>query len=194
MEAKVNRKLRAILNILVVSMIASEVTAVDEISEYGSCMTISPVQTSILTDNTLDAVYTVAKVTAPAVQSIIFDWTACTTTDDLIEGVFIHTDESQMNSGTMNFYVGGQKCTDTSGVGVNAIGGVFNCGLSGRTFEARCDIECSDRMAVVEIKLWKQKIMNVYGTPYIFDGNVARVPSFSDIDYVWGVGSYYSPT
>ena len=137
MSAKMISKLRAILGTLIASMITIHVTAVDEISEYGSCMTISPVQTDILTDKKLDTVYTVAKTTA--VQSIIFDWTACTTTDDLIEGVWIHTDESQMSSGTMNFYVGGQKCLDTNGVGVAAIGGVFNCGLSGRTLEARCE-------------------------------------------------------
>jgi len=179
MAAKISMKLRAILSTLVAWMIASQVTAVDEISEYGSCMTISPVQNDILTDHKLDAVYSVAKATAPAVQSIIFDWTACTTTDDLIEGVWIHTDESQMTAGTMNFYVDGVLCPDTNGVGVNAIGGVFNCGLSGKTFEARCEPECDTKMAVIELKLWKQKILTVYGTPYMFDGNAPGRSNYS---------------
>ena len=143
-------------------------------------MTISPVQNDILIDHELNAVYSVAKTTAPAVQSIIFDWTACTAIDDLIEGVWIHTDESQMTSGTMNFYVNGVLCPDTNGVGVNAIGGVFNCGLSGRTFEAICEPECDTKMAVIEIKLYKQKIMSAYGTPYMFDGNVAVKTNYSN--------------
>ena len=102
----------------------------------------------------------------------------------------MHTDESQMTSGTVNFYVGGVQCPETNGVGVDAKGGVFNCGLSGRTFEARCEPECSDTMAVVEIKLWKHKIMSIYGTPYTFDGNKAHNSNYNSLDYVWGVGSY----
>jgi hypothetical protein len=53
--------------------------------------------------------------------------------------VLIHTDETVMNGGTftIDVDVGGkpQRCPNMNGVGaIQAIGGVFNCGLEGTHF------------------------------------------------------------
>ena len=50
-------------------------------------------------------------------------------------GVLMETEEIYMTSGTVTFTVDGIECPETNGVGVNAIGGVFNCGLTGTTFK-----------------------------------------------------------
>ena len=49
----------------------------------------------------------------------------------MVNAVYFHTDETLMTSGTIIFMVNGVLCPDTSGVGVNGKGGVFNCGLVG---------------------------------------------------------------
>ena len=72
-----------------------------------------------------------------------------------------------MDSGTIKFYVNDQLCPDASGVGVNAIGGVFNCGLKGTKFKAICETQC-DRLAVRELRLYKGKILNVLGSSNIY--------------------------
>ncbi len=56
-----------------------------------------------------------------------------------VEAVLIHTDETVMNGGTftIDVDVGGkpQRCPNMNGVGaIQAIGGVFNCGLEGTHF------------------------------------------------------------
>jgi len=60
-----------------------------------------------------------------------------------VNAVLFFTDEALMTSGTIEFYVDGVRCPDTSGVGVNGVGGVFNCGLSGYNFKAICTTPCS---------------------------------------------------
>ena len=75
-----------------------------------------------------------------------------------------------MYSGTVKFYMDDVECPNTIGVGA-IFGGVFNCGLRGSTFEARCTETCSPYFAVQEVKLWKAEALNVVGTPYVFAGN-----------------------
>ena len=58
-----------------------------------------------------------------------------------VNGVLFHTDESQMTSGLIEFYVKNADgdyalCPDTSGVNIN--GGVFNCGLTGVSMFIYC--------------------------------------------------------
>ena len=67
-------------------------------------------------------------------QFIIFHWAY----DDTypIGGVLFHTNEALMTSGTVKFYVDDVECPNTNDVGVNAVGGVFNCNLNGNTFRA----------------------------------------------------------
>ena len=77
-----------------------------------------------------------------------------------------------MTSGRLKFYVDDTECPDTGNVGLNAIGGVFNCGLSGRTFKVICAETCSPSLAVNEIKVWKTSILSTKGTLYNFEGNV----------------------
>ena len=59
-----------------------------------------------------------------------------------VGGILFHTNEMLMTSGTITFSVDGKLCPDTGGVGVNAIGGVFNCGLRGQTFRVECTTVC----------------------------------------------------
>ena len=83
-----------------------------------------------------------------------------------MNAILFETNEERMASGEVKFYIDGIECPDTNGVGVGAVGGLFNCGLSGSTFEARCTTACSPFMSVVEIKLWKDKAMTLDGTQY----------------------------
>ena len=94
-----------------------------------------------------------------------------------------------MTSGTIKFYVDDVECPDTSGVGVNAIGGVFNCDLTGVEFKVLCPETCSPNLAVTEIKLWKDEIVSHTGTPYRFAGNIDS-PYENDMDKVFKTGSY----
>lgn len=80
----------------------------------------------------------------------------------MLNGVWLYTDETLMTSGTIKFYADGVLCPDTAGVGVNAVGGVFNCGLVGKKFEVICTGVCSPNFAVRELKVWKAKVLNVY--------------------------------
>ena len=88
------------------------------------------------------------------VQKIKYDWTNCGG-PTLINAILLETDETQMTSGTVKFYIDGVECPDTGSVGVNAIGGIFNCGLTGSTFEAVCTTPCEPYMSIVEVFLWK---------------------------------------
>ena len=84
--------------------------------------------------------------------------------------MLIHTDESQMTSGRMRFYVDNQECP-SGNVGPNAVGGAFNCGLTGTTFKVICTETCSPSLAVSEIKLWDTQIISVGGQAYNYEGN-----------------------
>lgn len=66
-----------------------------------------------------------------------------------------------MTSGTLKFYVDGVECPNTSGVGLDAIGGVFNCGLKGSRFRVVCSETCKPNFAIRELKLWKAKVLNL---------------------------------
>ena len=70
-----------------------------------------------------------------------------------------------MTSGTVNFKVDGSPCVDTNGVGVNGAGGVFNCGLTGSTFELYCDPACNE-LSIVELKIWQTKVLTLTGSSY----------------------------
>ena len=109
-----------------------------------------------------------------------------------MKGVLFHTNENEMTSGTVKFYVDGVECPDTGGVGVNAIGGVFNCNLEGNLFKAICTDVCSPNMAVQEVKLWLLTALTVAddGTAYTFEGNTEVIGKPYDLEKVFGVGSY----
>ena len=81
-----------------------------------------------------------------------------------------------MTSGTIKFYVDDVECPDTSGVGVNAVGGVFNCGLTGKKFKVVCTDVCIPNFAIRELKIWKAKVLNVYANDnfYNLPGNTAN--------------------
>ena len=66
----------------------------------------------------------------------------------------METVKSAMSSGTVTFTVDGEECPDTNGVGVDAVGGIFNCGLTGTTFKVECTTQCNDYMWIVELVLW----------------------------------------
>ena len=74
-------------------------------------------------------------ITDPSDQLIYIDWFAYGA-ELTIGGVLFYTDEAAMTSGTIEFTVDGVVCPDTSGVGDGAIGGVFNCNLTGSYFMA----------------------------------------------------------
>ena len=71
-----------------------------------------------------------------------------------------------MTSGEIKFYIDDVECPNTDGIGVNAVGGLFNCGLNGSTFEARCTTVCEPKMSIVEIKLWKNPAVTLDGSVY----------------------------
>ena len=107
-----------------------------------------------------------------------------------VRGVLFHTNEEEMNEGTVKFYVNDQECPDTSGVGVNALGGVFNCNIWGNNFEARCTETCKPALSVIEIKLWRFTALTVLeGSSYIFPGNSESYEE-NTLEKVFGVGSY----
>ena len=93
-----------------------------------------------------------------------------------------------MTSGTIKFYVDGVECPDTSGVGVNAIGGVFNCGLTGLEFKVRCTDTCMPSFSVRELKIWKAKVLNVFAENnfYTLPGNDAN----AELPKVFLTGTY----
>ena len=138
-------KMSCLLLILIVASLISVLTNAlipDEITSQGACIVVTPDDGGKLTDKKLD----LSGMMTTSSTSIRLDWAGCTATAEqaLVMGVFIFTDESQTNTGTLRFYVGNdkgeQECPgDKYGVGVNAKGGVFNCGLAGTWFEVRCD-------------------------------------------------------
>ena len=100
-----------------------------------------------------------------------------------------------MTSGTLSFTVDGTTCPDTNGVGVSAVGGAFNCKLTGTTFKVECIDEC-DAFVIVQLSLWKDKIMTLDGTPYyLADGHDCKEylgsPLYNFVNKVFNVGSYW---
>lgn len=93
----------------------------------------------------------------------------------------------------MTFSVDGVVCPDTSGVGVNGEGGLFNCGLQGETFKLECTSACTTELAIVELKLWKTRTLNLHGTPSIMSGNAYYQDLWTDSDLlkVFGTGSLW---
>ena len=111
--------------------------------------------------------------------------------DTEINAILIETDESAMASGTMKFYVDQVECPETNGVGVDAKGGVFNCGLTGTTFEVKCTDACTPSMKIVEISLWTDKVMTINGTPH-YVGDAEVCPFYqTDLEKLFGIGSYW---
>ena len=102
-----------------------------------------------------------------------------------------------MQSGTVKFYVDDVECPDTLGVGVNALGGVFNCNLIGTKFVARCTEVCSPAMNVIEMQLYNYTALTAEGTAYVLDGNTQHPNQNGnyvyqyDHDKAWKLGSYY---
>lgn len=95
-----------------------------------------------------------------------------------------------MTSGRLKFYVDDTECPSPGTVGLNAIGGVFNCGLSGTKFKVMCTETCSPFFAINEIKLYKSSILSTKGTPYNFVNNVHLPDKYeSDINKLFFDGS-----
>lgn len=112
----------------------------------------------------------------------------------------MHTDQFAMTGGSVAFSVDGVACPDTSSVGVNGQGGIFNCGLTGQTFRLECTTACTGELAIVELKLWRTHALNMYGAYYIISGNLAMYSDangvafvLDDADRVFGLGSIWSP-
>ena len=70
----------------------------------------------------------------------------------------------------MKFYIDSVECPETNGVGIDAVGGLFNCGLTGSNFKAICETPCSPYLSVVELKVWKLHALSLSGTAYQLDG------------------------
>ena len=165
-----------------------------EIGEYP-CLVITKGDGTVISDTALidKDLTTVYRVSTPADQVIIYDWSACNA-PTTVKGVLMHTDQMSMTGGTVTFSVDGVTCPDTNGVGVNGQGGVFNCGLYGSTFRLECTIACTTDLAIVELKLWKTRSMNLFGTPSILSGN-SYLSTFDEnaMPAVFGTGSVWSP-
>ena len=136
----------------------------DEIGKY-SCLVIQDGDAT-LNDKNLTTGYEVPESDFIN-QVITYDWSGCGgVTDTEVNAILIETDESRMTSGLVKFYIDDVECTDTNSVGVDAVGGLFNCGLTGSSFTAKCTIACSPYMSIREIVLWKDKAMTLDGTIY----------------------------
>ena len=144
-------------------------------------MTVTPIpDKDKLFDRKLFGTMSIAMVPS---QSLTLDWSGCNgaTADTLIQGVFVHTDGTEHSGCDIDFYVGDKICSDPNNAGNKGVGGVFNCGEAGRSFKAQFGPGCSGTWEVAEIQLWMEKIMSIYGTPYMFPGNTID----RDIYSVW---------
>ena len=87
--------------------------------------------------------------------------------------------ESETVAGLIEFFIldssgAYTQCPDASGVGVGAVGGVFNCGLAGVGFKAECTTTCSSNVAIIELFLWKHQVLSLpdtYGESYILQSD-----------------------
>ena len=181
------QQLRNLISALMVIQL-TQAQDTDITATYKSCMTVTPsLNKELLFDKDLKALMAVSMGTS---TSLKLDWSTCTgaTTDTLVQGVFINTDGIERAGCTVEYYVGANKCEDTKGVGVDAKGGVFNCNQSGKTFEAKFE-GCSAQLKFSEIQLWTDKIMSVYGEPYLLEGSFEM--GENDLNKIWGAGSFY---
>ena len=163
----------------------------DEIGNYPCLQVISGDHT--IRDNDYETKYEVAD-SDPTNQRIHWDWTSCGG-KTMINAILMETDEDHMTSGMVEFFIDGIACPNTGGVGVSGVGGVFNCGLEGSTFEAVCTTACSPFMSVVELFIWKEKAMTLYGTPYYLADSHGCTNYYGvhphDTDKLFNAGSYY---
>ena len=116
-------------------------------------------------------------------------------TELVVNGVYLATDEARMTSGTIWFEnVDYELCPDTSGVGVDAVGGVFNCGLTTTDFYLYCDPACEPALAVLEVRIWTDFVVSHLGTPYRFEGNQELQGYPYDMEKVFKTGTYDTTT
>ena len=91
-----------------------------------------------------------------------------------MKGVLIETHMTEFTSGTMEFSVyDGTSwiiCPNTNGVGTNAQGGVFNCGLTGTKFRVKCTTLCQPNLSIVEVFIWTDDVVSIGGTQYYLGG------------------------
>ena len=109
----------------------------DEIGDY-TCLTV--ISGDYIRDNDHLTGHKISD-SDPSNQRIEWDWTACGGAT-MVNAILIETNELDMTSGTMKFFIDGVECPDTGGVGVNGVGGLFNCGLEGSVFVAECTTVC----------------------------------------------------
>ena len=124
----------------------------DEIGDYP-CLNVVQGDNSIR-DKDYSTKYEVSDLDS-ANQRIAWDWSSCGGST-MVNAILMETDESRMTSGTVQFFIDGVECPDAGAVGVNGVGGVFNCGLEGTLFEAICTSTCSPYMSIVELFVWKK--------------------------------------
>ena len=175
---KLSAKSACLARLLAISLmlLAAIATIPDDITSQGACLVVTPDDGGKLTDKKLHAG---GLLTISPFAAIRVDFKGCTATNEeaLIQGVFMFTDEAQMTTfgAQLKFFVGNdsgeQECPDTNGVGVDAVGGVFNCGLSGTWLEVRCvSATCPATLAVAQLRFWKLKVVSLGGTPYLYHG------------------------
>ena len=163
-----------LMSLAVVAVIPNDITS------QGACIEVTPPNDG---DKLFDTVISSNGLMTTTLMAIRIDWSKCTFLKEeaLVQGVFLFTDESQTTTAgaLLKFFVGNdsgeeKECPDTNGVGVDAKGGVFNCGLSGTWIEVRCDSSagvCPTTLAVAEFRVWKDKIVSIRGSPYAYNGN-----------------------
>ena len=157
-----------------------------EIGEYPCLNIVSG--SSALTDQSHSTQFQVAAA-EHANQYIEYDWSACGG-DTRIDAIWFETNELQMTSGTVKFYIDDVECSDSVfGVGTNAQGGVFNCGLTGSKFVARCTDVCSPFMSVIELRVWKYKALTLDGSIYEFAGASSCGNDYTDSSVLFNKGS-----
>ena len=90
-----------------------------------------------------------------------------------------------MTSGEMKFFIDEVECPNTNGVGTNAIGGLFNCGLTGTTFRVECTTFC-DAFVIVEIFLWKDKALSLDYENRNYNINQGfKTPGIENVTPIW---------
>lgn len=129
-------------------------------------------------------------------MKLTIDWSACG--EATIRGVLFYTNPYSMHSGTTTFKVDDVECPDTNGVGVGAVGGVFNCGLTGTRFTIEHTNDSN--WYIHELRLWKRHIFNLEGNYYYLAGNSVTGSNYSgvswsesDIPKLFKTGSIYDP-
>jgi hypothetical protein len=110
-----------------------------------------------------------------------------------VEGVLIHTDEALMKFGSFIVEVlsdtGVYQSCPMGGVGVGAIGGVFNCGLEGIKFKLTCT---GCQIAIKMLYIWQMRSLGHEGDIKLGNRNVfsTTYPGNTDLNKLIGLGSY----